>query len=107
MSIDETSFSSYNKKRKQWLIDDQCLDRRMLKDVTHMNISVILALCQNGVISYLVVEGGVNQVFFSEFLIRTIHVMETRYESKKKGAIFVLDNLKSPQDADGESNPRN
>lgn len=93
ISIDETSFSSYPSKSFEWTLPHSNIDMRKYREKPHKNISLLMAVSNQRVEAYTIIENGINQIVFANFIIHLVENIKAKNESAVNNIILLLDNL--------------
>ncbi len=95
VSIDETSFSPCDYKYRGWAFSNSSITKKEIMDTPHKNISLLMGVSSEMIEAITLVEGGVNQIVFANFLVKMVGEIIARRKCQPKDIVILLDNLRA------------
>lgn len=93
IAIDETSFSSYSSKYYGWKFSNSDMNTPIEREKPHKNLTLLMATSMNRIEAITLIENGINQIVFANFIINLITTVKRRYRNNSSQIIILLDNL--------------
>ncbi len=91
ISIDESSFSGYNRRARAWQLPNSTMNIEENFRTGCSNITLLLASCQKRIRGFYLVEGSIDSIIYLDFLQNLINSVRSQTEPGKR-IVVIMDN---------------